>query len=843
MTTQQGTGQTVASAQGRPYLLSNTSSITSPDVKFTSSSFGTHIDQFRSAIGACGLSAPDNITDDGTLRRFSTNGKPRDTSGWYILHGDAIPSGAFGCWRSGLQSTWSAERATELTANECQEMRVRTNAMMRQRDEEQAQLQTAARMTAAARLTHSTPAVDHPYLTTKGILAHGVKLQGEALLIPLYDTERTLHSLQSIKPDGSKRFLTGGRVTGCYFGIGTPKGLVIVCEGFATGASLYECTGHAVAVAFNAGNLDAVAIELRKKYPTLPIVIAADDDHLTAGNPGLTKATVAARAVQGSIAVPVFATNRNDGATDFNDMHRSVGAEAVRLAIARASVPDNTLAQLDRAAEIAAQNWPEPTPLPNALPPVQPFDPDLMPLALRAWVMDIAHRMQCPPDFAAVGAVVGVSSLIGARAVIQPKEHDEWQVVSNLWGLLVGRPGVMKSPALGEVLKPISHLQRTEVEQWKTAHDAWFLDAKLAELQTADNEKKAKGLASKDPAAARALLEPLGTPSEPEARRYIVNDATVEKLGELLQVNPWGVLVYRDEIYGLLTSMDKQGQEGARSFYLQSYDGNQGYTFDRIGRGTVHIPRVCLAMIGGIQPGRLQEYVRGAVSGGAADDGLLQRFGLTIWPDTHGVFQHVDQHPDTNAKEAAYAVFERISAIQPASETEPNVWKFDAAAQALYVEWRKESEQELKSGNLHPALESHFSKFRKLIPALALIFAVVDTPDNGYVVGKAELMRAFAWGDYLRSHAVRVYSAATTPEVTGAASLLKKIMGGSLGAEFTPRFVAQKGWAGLNTPDLVRKAADVLETFDWLRYEVQKTAGRPSERYVVNPLALTGGAA
>ena len=198
----------------------------------------------------------------------------------------------------------------------------------------------------------------------------------------------------------------------------------------------------------------------------------------------------------------------------------------------------------------AADAWPEPTPLPDALPPVQPFDPDLLPEALRGWVMDIAHRMQCPPDFSAVGAVVALSSLIGARAVVQPKARDDWQVVPNLWGLIVGRPGVMKSPALGESLKPLNRLQATEFEQWQAAHDAWELDCKVAELQAGDREKKAKGLASKDPAAARALLEPADTPTEPMARRYIVNDATVEKLGDLLTANPWGTLSYRDELTG-----------------------------------------------------------------------------------------------------------------------------------------------------------------------------------------------------------------------------------------------------------------------------------------------------
>jgi putative DNA primase/helicase len=786
-----------------------------------------YIYQFRQTIESAGLTPPAEIYDDGKLHRFSTNGKRGDDSGWYVLHSDGIPSGSFGCWRSGFQSAWCATNEHDLTGAERQAMLERAQAMKRQREQERAQRQNKARETAAAWLAQSAPATQHPYLTAKSIKPYGARLHGDRLLIPMQDTGGILHSVQIIAPNGEKLFLSRGRVEGCYFSIGKPDGLLIVCEGFATGASIHEATGHAIAVAFNAGNLQPVAAALHAKFPTLNIMIASDDDHRTDGNPGLTKARAAALAVSGLLAVPIFPAGRPEKATDFNDLHQFSGAEAVRRCIEAAQRP---------SAILATDAWPAPTSLPDSLSPVQPFDSDLLPLALRGWVMDIALRMQCPPDFPAVGAIVAVSSLIGARAVVQPKAKDDWHVVPNLWGLIVGRPGVMKSPALGESLKPLHLLQTQEFEQWQAAHEAWAIDAKLRELQNADNEKKAKGLASKDPVAARALLRPLDALEEPVARRFIVNDATVEKLGELLQANPWGTLSYRDEIYGLLTGMDKQGQEGARAFYLQAYDGNQGYTFDRIGRGTVHIPRVCLAMIGGIQPGRVQEYVRGAVAGNSTDDGLLQRFGLAVWPDVNGEFRHVDQWPNSDAKQAAWAVFERLAALQPASDTEPRIWRFDAAAQALFVEWRIPFEQELKSGELHPAMESHLSKYRKLIPALALVFALIDTPDSG-VIGERELIRALAWGDYLRSHANRLYSAATIPETTGAASLLKRIRSGALGTEFTPRMAALKGWAGLNTPDAVRKAADVLVDYDWLRRDVQQTGGRPSERYQVNPAA------
>ena len=703
----------------------------------------------------------------------------------------------------------------------------------------------AASQTAAALWQRADTATAHDYLTTKGIKPHGVKVFGDKLLIPMRDTAGTLHSLQTIAPDGDKRFHPGGRVKGCYHSLGKPAGVLVICEGYATGASIHECTGHAVAVAFNAGNLEAVALALHAKYPAIKIIVAADDDHLTDGNPGMTKATAAAQTVGGFLAVPVFPAGRPEKATDFNDLHQLAGADAVRDGIHAA-----TAITAENGYFITTEtgyDWPEPTPLPNTLPSVDPFDAELLPVALRAWVMDIAHRMQCPADFPAVAALVALSSLIGARAVIQPKARDDWQVVPNLWGAVVGRPGVKKSPALGEALKPLHRLQANEFELWQAAHDAWALDCKVLAMQNDANDKKAKGLAGKDPAAARALLEPMDTPAEPTARRFIVNDATVEKLGELMQQNPWGTLSYRDELYGLLTGLDKQGQEGSRAFYLQSYDGNQGYTFDRIGRGTVHIPRVCLAMIGGIQPGRIQEYVRGAVAGGSADDGLLQRFGLTVWPDTVGDFVHVDQWPDTPAKQTAWAVFERLAQLQPASDTEPVVWRFDDAAQALFVEWLVPFETEIRGDDLHPAMVSHLSKYRKLIPALALVFALIDTPDSGGVIHERELIRALSFGDYLRTHANRLYAAAVMPETTDAATLLSRIKAGKLMDRdgvildsFTPRQVALKHWAGLGTPDAVRKAADVLADYDWLRREIVTggaAGGRPSEQYTINPLA------
>jgi putative DNA primase/helicase len=809
------------------------------------------IGQFKSAIAAAGL-VPPAVIEPGCWCKFPGYQKSsKNRAAWSFMFED-MRGGVFGDFSSNMEGSWQAHNSKPYTEVELKANRERIAAMQAQREAELVQRQHHAAQQAGQRVKAAAVCTEHPYLTRKGIKRHGVRIEGDKLLIPMVDTTGAVCSVQTITPDGSKLFAPGGRVKGCYFAIGKPKGVLIVCEGFATGASLHECTDHAVAVAFNAGNLESVARALRTKYPELKIIIAADDDHLTPGNPGMTQARAAALAVGGYLATPeFFGHDRGDKDTDFNDLHQLAGLDAVKACIDRAElVTSQSGAAKDTGGD---DRWPEPTPLPDALPSVDPFDAEFLPVALRPWVMDIAYRMQCPADFPAVAALVALSSLIGARAVIQPKAKDDWQVVPNLWGAVVGRPGVKKSPALGEALKPLNRLQAAELELWKSVHEAWELDCKVTAMQDDANEKKAKGLASKDPAAARQLLSPLGTPAEPTARRYIVNDATVEKLGELMQQNEWGILSYRDELYGLLTGLDKQGQEGSRAFYLQSYDGNQGYTFDRIGRGTVHIPRLCLAMIGGIQPGRIQEYVRGAVAGGSADDGLLQRFGLTVWPDVTGDFVHVDQWPDTPAKQTAWAVFDRLAQLQPASETDPVIWRFSDEAQALFVEWLVPFETEIRGDDLHPAMVSHLSKYRKLIPALALVFALIDTPDSGCVIHEDELVRAFSWGDYLRSHANRLYAAAVVPETSAASALLVKIKSGKLADtdgviqdSFTPRQVAMKHWAGLVTAGEVRKAADLLVDFDYLRRDLVQSSdpmgrGRPSDRYLINPAVFKGG--
>lgn len=267
----------------------------------------TMIDSMRGA-GLPPAKALDLI-DDGKLHRYRVDGdKAGSNNGWYVLYAGALRAGSFGSWRTGETHTWREASTTPQSPAQRAEMQRQMQAMQQARVAEQAKVHAAGRDRAAKLLARSHPAHGaHPYLARKQVPAIGVRQLRDMLLIPARDIHGELHTLQFIMADGSKRFLTGGRIQGCYFAIGRPLDSLLLCEGLATGSTIYAATGRAVAVCFSCGNLLPVARALRSKFPKLKFIVCADNDMGTPGNPGVTHARAAAQAVGGFLAVPRFA--------------------------------------------------------------------------------------------------------------------------------------------------------------------------------------------------------------------------------------------------------------------------------------------------------------------------------------------------------------------------------------------------------------------------------------------------------------------------------------------------------------------------------------------------------
>ena len=509
------------------------------------------------------------------------------------------------------------------------------------------------------------------------------------------------------------------------------------------------------------------------------------------------------------------------------------------IQIVKAFLPDQ------EGSEAKPDVWPEMVDLPD-LPDVMPFDYQLLPESFRAWVTDIAERMQCPPDFPAVAAMITLAAIVGRKIGIRPKQFDDWQVIPNLWGAVIGRPGIMKTPALNEPLKVLNRFELEAKQEFDRASVAFETDEKIEKTrQQVLQQDLKKALKDKsDLGEIKAKLLEVAY-KEPIRKRFLLNDPTVEKLGEILCDNPDGVTVFRDELTGLLRSLDREGNETSRAFYLEAWNGNSSFTFDRIGRGTIDISACCVSILGGIQPGPFVDYLRAAIRGGKGDDGLIQRFQLVVWPDANRAWENVDQWPDTDAKNQAINVYKRLRDLDPTAiggqhddyESVPFL-RFAKNAQELFDSWRCTLESRLRSGEEHPAVEAHLSKYRSLVPSLALLIHLADEPGGG-PVAVAALEKALKWAHYLESHANRVYNVAEIPGLDAAKLLLRQIKSGKLGSEFRVRDVYRKGWSGLTDQTEVEVGVEILmdHSFVITQAPIQIT-GRKSPTYLINPKLL-----
>jgi putative DNA primase/helicase len=493
-------------------------------------------------------------------------------------------------------------------------------------------------------------------------------------------------------------------------------------------------------------------------------------------------------------------------------------------------------------AELAGNEnpWQEPVPLADELPPVETFNEALIPECFRPHVIDTAERMQVPLDYPAAALVISLAGCVSRRATIQPKQHDTgWVVVPNLWGGIVAPPGFLKSPVIQQIIKPLLRIENELYEDFSQDQTAYGRAREEHELRLQAWKEEYKRVTKKGNAAPE---RPPEMSTVPTLRRLVVNDSTFEALHQTMSENPAGIIVIRDELTGWWSTLDRQGREGERAFCLQCWNGDTGHTIDRIGRGSIRVEACCMSLLGGIQPARLRSYLVDALQDGPSNDGLIQRFQILVWPDPPKRWRLVDRSPNLEAEAQTEKVFRRILDLSPES---PRRYSFNVQAQALFFAWLTDLENKIRSDDLHPAMTAHFSKYRSLMPSLAMLFQIaedtaadLESPDPS--VNLEHARQAAAWCDYLESHARRIYSSLTTPQIRAARELASKIKKRQAGTEgwLTARDVYLKGWSGLDTPELVKAAADILEDAGWLVQQTEKSGpqgGRPSLRYLINP--------
>ncbi|WP_375693346.1 YfjI family protein [Bartonella sp. AP23HLJMH] len=503
------------------------------------------------------------------------------------------------------------------------------------------------------------------------------------------------------------------------------------------------------------------------------------------------------------------------------------------------SLNDKTCLEAIPYKQALQQNgWGELKPLEYTLLPVESFHAAQMPLTLSRYVYDVADRQQAPLDFVAVAALCGLAALIGNGVRIAPKQHDDWKIVPNLWGALIGQPSTMKTPTMQAALTPITCLQKKWYKDWLKQKERQEIEEILETLDKSEKKKQAhKAIKKGDLETARALLsETLSKDNahDDDVSRFIVNDTSVEKLGELLKENPRGLLMVRDELSGFLTDMERKEYQTDRSFYLEAFNGDGQFTYDRIGRGTIFIPHVTLSMIGGIQPSRIIPLIQ-AIHRGINDDGLLQRFQMIVWPDDNKEWQVIDRPPNQEGWQKYEGVFRSFRDKRLGSPEQPLIMRFSAEAQVKFYEWLEHLHKEAKGGSYSESLQSHLLKMPKTIVSLALIFELIE--GGRFEINKGALQTALRWEKYLFSHVKRLYAAADSLATEGAKLIVERC--DHLPDVFTLRDIHQRSWTHLKDNQTVKQALELLCRCNYIRefpIEGNELGRRPDRRYEWNPL-------
>lgn len=471
-------------------------------------------------------------------------------------------------------------------------------------------------------------------------------------------------------------------------------------------------------------------------------------------------------------------------------------------------------------------DWPSVCSLPPLEPDVLEMPIDLVPHALQGWITDVCERWQIPNEMIAVPVLSIFSSLLGCRLGIAPREFDDWVIIPTLWCMLLAPSGSMKSDVLKEALKFVQDIENRNNQKY------------FEELKIYEARKQGYDENSFDE-------------HPPKHKRLIVCDTTPEKLGIILSDNPNGVLQYQDELSGLLASFTKKGREESRTFYLKAYDGSHYHPIDRVKRGTTILARLCVSILGAIQPDIFKKVFSNILNDGLSGDGFVPRFQMMIYPTIKEKWKNIRRGVDVKAQDRVAKIFNTLSELvfdindkQEGLEIIPYkdvlVTRFSPEAQVIFDEWLEMNINHQRSGAEENSLMcAYLDKNRKLVPALAMNFQILDYYDlesnnkKSLCVSKESLEKAIQWRDYLETHARKIFGDSAQNGLMLAHSIAKKIQERKIKDGMTMREFKRKGWEKSKDDETRSMAFDILTDHNWLLVEKINTNGKGSDSEVI----------
>ncbi len=666
------------------------------------------------------------------------------------------------------------------------EQRKQREAALTERDRQQDIARQSASKRAAERWDSASSAPeDHGYLKRKGIEAHQCRIERGNLLLPIYDADGEMISVQTIDPDGGKLFHAGAPTKGGRMMIGLHFGRVIVCEGFATGASIHAAIPDQVCVTFSKGNMSHVARQL--VADGVSIVLAADS------NAGEEMSALAAE-LGCPVAIPTHGSDFNDQA-----LERSLDSVALTINAAIRAFVD---AQQRVEAEVKAQNAPvdlwaryEPPQLPTGI----------LPSVIERFAYERAEQMGVDPGGLAMSALTVCAAAIRDSIKIKVKQHEGWTESARIWTMLIGDPSFKKSPIMRAAAGKLKAMDADLLREGNRKLQQWSEDG---------GSKSGQEM--------------------PQCPRLRVEDITMEAAQEVCKHSPDGIMVLQDELSGWFGGIEKysggKGSAKDRSFWLTAFGGGQ-YAVNRVGRGSFLIDNLSVTILGGVQPDPIRKIVADA-----SDDGLIQRFfPIVLRPSVIG--KDVELGGASFEYDILVERLHSLKAPEGILGRLPLYFDDDARIVRDNLEQRHHRQITATEG-FNKKLAAHIGKFDGLFPRLCIIWHCIEHIDSTElplaVSGETARRVAEFLSGYLMRHSLCFYT-----NILGMAddhSNLQDVAGYILAhkLENVTMRTLQRGSRQMRrlTRDEGAKVFEQLEAFGWVD-QVNKRSDAPM--WVVRP--------
>ena len=458
----------------------------------------------------------------------------------------------------------------------------------------------------------------------------------------------------------------------------------------------------------------------------------------------------------------------------------------------------------------------KPEPIERLLIPSAPVFPlDKLPIEMMHYIKDEANRMQVPYEFIAIPLFVSTAGIIRSRVALYPKKLDSWCERPCLWGCIIASPGTLKSPAFKRGISPLSKIQARITEDFSLKNREWI---------------KSKAEAVRDKKEFNE--EP------PKDKRLLTTDATIEKLGSLIQISG-GITLARDELSGFISNLNRYTNGSDKQFFLEGYSGGI-YNIDRMTRDSVHISDHYINIVGTIQPSVAREIF----FNNNKDDGFFDRFTLLAYPEFKNDWHYVDEKPS----EYISGYYELCDKLYRLFDSHPSnilhgAVRWDDEAQEIFIDWFREHMVYLNSIAEDDPMRSVMGKVRGSVVRLALVFHCIEVATGRTadikIAGKDALLSSIALHeDFFIPTWRRVHAAFAESVIeSGTKKIAQWILKDKV-ESFTLRDIRRKAWKEFSDddPEINEKRIEVvlkdLMTARWVNTEPTR---KGTSRYIVNP--------